>query len=60
MSDPVDPFLPFDAAPGDIMSYVYEMLRALAKLADREGETELALQIRLISERRGVGRNQPH
>jgi hypothetical protein len=60
MSDPPDPFLPFDGAPGDIISYVYEMVGALAKLADREGDTELALQLRLISEHRRTSRGQPH
>jgi len=56
MSDSTDPSLQFDTAPEDIITYVYEMLRALATLADREGEVDLALQIRLVSEGRGAPR----
>ena len=56
MSDSSDPSLYFDTAPEDIITYVYEMLRALANLADREGEVDLALQIRMVSEHRGARR----
>ncbi len=57
MSDPFDPSLFFDGAPEDIITYVYEMLGALATLADREGEPDLALQIRLLSARRRTWRD---
>ena len=43
-----------DTAPEDIITYVYEMLRALANLAVRVGEVDLALQIRLVSENQGA------
>jgi len=48
MSDPIDEMPLFDASPEDIIAYVYDMLKALAALAAREGDTRLAGAIRQV------------
>ena len=49
MSENQDSFPRIDGAPEDILSYVHDMLRALAALAAREGDEELAGRIRIAA-----------
>ena len=60
MIEQEDPFPLLDGAPEDILSYVHDMLRALAALAAREGDNDLAGRIRIAASDPGSGLAPPH
>ncbi len=49
MAESPEMFPLLDGAPEDILSYVHDMLKALAALAAREGDDELAGRIRIAA-----------
>ena len=60
MTEHEDVFPLLDGAPEDILSYVHDMLRALAALAAREGDNELAGRIRMAASGPRSGLAPPH